>query len=157
MPDWSQYIRQNLRLPGVRPDREAEIVEDLAQQLEDAYREALAGGMAEADAVAFARQHVSDWDAFSRELQRLPHGAVPALERLQEGADTASRSRRWWASLGGLLRDLALFRGHGDCRAQRTHVRRTRWHGKFAGDRRGRGCGADVLAGEGPLGQARCR
>ena len=50
MPEWTKYIRQNLHLHGLRPDREAEIIEDLAQQLEDAYREALAGGMAEADA-----------------------------------------------------------------------------------------------------------
>jgi len=95
-----------LHLHGLRPDREAELIEDLAQQLEDAYREALAGGMAEANAVAFARQHVPDWDSLSRELQRLPRGAASALAHLQESADTASRSRRWWAALGGLLRDL---------------------------------------------------
>jgi len=106
MPEWKKYIRQNLHLHGLRPDREAEIIEDLAQQLEDAYREALAGGLAEADAAAFARQHVPDWKALNQELQRLPGGAAPALEHLQESADTASRSRRSWAPLGGLLRDL---------------------------------------------------
>jgi putative ABC transport system permease protein len=105
MPEWTKYIRQNLHLHGLRPDREAEIIEDLAQQLEDAYREALAGGMAEAAAAAFARQHVPDWDALDRELQRLPLGAAPALERLQESAGAASRSRLW-SLLGGLLRDL---------------------------------------------------
>ena len=71
MPEWTKYIRQNLHLHGLRPGREAEIIEDLAQQLEDAYREALASGMAEAEAAALARQHVPDWDAFNRELQRL--------------------------------------------------------------------------------------
>jgi hypothetical protein len=80
MPEWTKYIRQNLRLHGLRPERDEEIIEDLAQQLEDAYREALAGGMAEADAAAFARQHVPDWDALNGELQRLPRGAAPALE-----------------------------------------------------------------------------
>jgi MacB-like periplasmic core domain len=105
MPDWTKYIRQNLHLHGLRPDREAEIIEDLAQQLEDAYREALAGGMAEAEAAAFARQHVPDWDSLNREL-RPPRAVAPALEHLQESADAASRSRRWWAPLGGLLRDL---------------------------------------------------
>ena len=94
MPEWTKYIRQNLHLHGLRPGREAEIIEDLAQQLEDAYREALASGMAEAEAAALARQHVPDWDAFNRELQRLPHGAAPALDHLRESADTASRSRR---------------------------------------------------------------
>jgi hypothetical protein len=98
MPAWTKYIRQNLHLHGLRPDREAEIIEDLAQQLEDAYREALAGGMAEADAAAFARQHVPDWDALNRELQRLPRGAASALAHVQESADTASA-----AAAGGRL------------------------------------------------------
>ena len=106
MPEWAKYIRQNLHLHGVRPEREAEIIDDLAQQLEDAYREALAVGMTESDAAAFARQHIRDWDALNRELQRLPRGAAPDLEHLQESADAASRSRRWWAPLGGLLRDV---------------------------------------------------
>ncbi len=77
MPEWTKFIRQNLRLHGLCPDREAEIIEDLAQQLEDAYREALAGGMAEAGAVASARQHVPAWDSLNRELQRLRRRARP--------------------------------------------------------------------------------
>jgi hypothetical protein len=40
MPDWAQYVRQNLRLSHLRPEREAEIVEDLAAQLDEAYAEA---------------------------------------------------------------------------------------------------------------------
>jgi hypothetical protein len=93
MTEWTNYVRQNLRLHGLRPEREAEIIEDLAQQLEDAYREALAGGMAEADAVVSARQHVPDWDSLNWELQGVRRGTAPALEQLWESADTASRSR----------------------------------------------------------------
>ena len=59
-----------------------------------------------ADAAAFARQHVPDWDALNRELQRLPRGTASALEHALESAHTAARSRRWWAPLGSLLRDL---------------------------------------------------
>ncbi len=44
---WSSFVREHLRLSGVRPEREAEIVEDLARQLDDAYREALATGASE--------------------------------------------------------------------------------------------------------------
>ena len=108
MPDWSAYIRDNLSLRGVRADREAAILEDLARQLDDAYREALAGGMTEAEALAFTKEHISNWDSFSRELEKLPRGALPRVERLEEGADTASRSRRWWAPLSGLVRDFFL-------------------------------------------------
>jgi putative ABC transport system permease protein len=86
MPDWKQYIRSNLHLRGVRPAREADFVDDLAQQLEDAYREARASGMAEADAIASARRHISDWDTLRGELERLPHTAVPALARVEGNA-----------------------------------------------------------------------
>jgi hypothetical protein len=57
MSDWSSYVRRNLRLPTLRPEREAEIVEDLARQLDDAYREALSSGLAEAEARARGATH----------------------------------------------------------------------------------------------------
>jgi len=45
MPDWTQHVRR--RLSGLRlsPTREAEIVEELSQHLDDRYRELIAGGM----------------------------------------------------------------------------------------------------------------
>jgi putative ABC transport system permease protein len=56
MPDWTQHVRP--RLSGLRlsPAREAEIVEELSQHLEDRYQELLAGGMSpdEAERVALA-------------------------------------------------------------------------------------------------------
>ena len=94
MPDWSQYIRENLRLRGLRPEREAEIIEDLAQQLGDAYREALDGGKTEIEAVEFAKQQIRDWDVLSHELKQLPRGATPAVERMEERAP-----------FGGVMRD----------------------------------------------------
>jgi hypothetical protein len=42
MPDWNQYVREHLSLPKCSPERETEIVEQLAQQLEDAYQECVA-------------------------------------------------------------------------------------------------------------------
>ena len=50
MPDWKKEIRE--RLAGLRlaPTREAEIVEELAQYLEDYYEELVAGGTTETDA-----------------------------------------------------------------------------------------------------------
>jgi len=98
MPDWAAYIRGNLLLRGLRPEREAEIVEDLARQLEDAYREALAGGMTEAEALSATKRHITDWAGLRRELERVPRGAMPAVERMAE-------NRPWWSPLAGLLRD----------------------------------------------------
>jgi putative ABC transport system permease protein len=104
MPDWKPYIRQNLRLRGVRPARESEIVEDLAQQLEEAYREALAGGMGEAEASASARRHIPDWDALNRELQACPQNAA-SLDRALDSVEALSQYPRW-RFLGNLPGDI---------------------------------------------------
>ena len=50
MPDWKKEISE--RLAGLRlsPMREAEIVEELAQYLEDGYEELLASGATREDA-----------------------------------------------------------------------------------------------------------
>jgi len=54
MPDWTQHVRA--RLSGLRlsPTREAEIVEELSQHLDDRYRELIAGGMSPDEATRVA-------------------------------------------------------------------------------------------------------
>src|SRR5215203_5446427 len=54
MPDWTQHVRP--RLSGLRlsPTREAEIVEELSQHLDDRYRELIAGGMSSDEATRVA-------------------------------------------------------------------------------------------------------
>ena len=47
MPDWSSYVREHLSLPGCSPERESQIVEELADQLGEAYEEALQSGVGE--------------------------------------------------------------------------------------------------------------
>jgi len=44
MRDWTSFVRSHLNLAGLRPERESRIIRELATQLEDFYREALAGG-----------------------------------------------------------------------------------------------------------------
>ena len=70
MPDWRKYVRERLRLPGLRAEREAEIVEDLAQHLEDLYLGALKRGASASEAEAEAQRDVQDWDALAREITR---------------------------------------------------------------------------------------
>ena len=65
MPDWLRYVRDNLPPLHVRPEREAEIAGELAQQLDDAYREALAAGASEQEAAARARAQFPDWTALA--------------------------------------------------------------------------------------------
>jgi predicted permease len=94
MPDWAQYVRQNLRLARLEPEREAEIVEDLAGQLDEAYREALECGLTEEQAEAAAMQHVADWTSLANELIHSRRGKESAMTILQhkvEDRDAATR------------------------------------------------------------------
>ncbi len=91
MPDWKRTIRERLSLPRLRPERQAEIVEDLAQQMEDAYRAARERGASAEEAEIAARSEIQDWDRLARDItvsetrDRLPVGQR-VLERLEQAA-----------------------------------------------------------------------
>jgi predicted permease len=96
MPDWPEYVRQNLRLANLRPEREAEIVEDLAEQLGEAYAEARQRGLTSQQAEAVAMRHVADWAALADELARSQRGRESAMTIAQQQAedrDVAKRGR----------------------------------------------------------------
>ena len=84
MPDWPEYVRQHLRLSGFRPEREAEIIEELAHQMEDAYLEALRMGASDAQAGEIARRHISDWQALANALADAHHGKEPIMATWQQ-------------------------------------------------------------------------
>ena len=67
MPDWKVFVRTHLRLEAIET-REDEIVEDLAQQLEAVYDEAVQNGFSEEEARSAAEQHIPDWQSFAREI-----------------------------------------------------------------------------------------
>jgi len=94
MPDWASFVRQNLRLVAVRAEREAEIVEDLARQLDDAYREALSGGATEDEARARAEQHITDWEALARALSASPRDRLTGVEQWQQRAEDRTVEKR---------------------------------------------------------------
>ena len=77
MPEWKQFVRTHLPPLRVRPERECEIIEELAAQLDQAYREALAGGMEAGQAERLAAEQFQDWNALAREIER----SEPANER----------------------------------------------------------------------------
>jgi predicted permease len=83
MPDWGQYVRQNLRLSGLKVEREAEVIEDLAQQLEDAYAEALRSGLSPSQAEAAAEKHINDWPALAKQLECSRVGRESAMSAIQ--------------------------------------------------------------------------
>jgi putative ABC transport system permease protein len=70
-PQWKSEIRRRLAGLHLAPTREAAIVEELAQYLEDCYAELLAGGASEAEAYEQALAELSGSEFLTRELQRM--------------------------------------------------------------------------------------
>ena len=68
---WKDEISRRLAGLKLAPAREAEIVEEMAQHLEDRYRELVAGGAAEAEARQAALEDLSDPTALVRELRQV--------------------------------------------------------------------------------------
>src|SRR5215472_2805377 len=70
MPDWKAEIRTRLIGLQLTPMREAAIVEELAQYLDDYYAELLSGGVTTAEAERQTRAELSDSELLARELRR---------------------------------------------------------------------------------------
>ncbi len=71
MPDWKHEIRQRLAGLRLEPAREAEIVEELSQHLDDYYAESLARGATPEEASGAALAELSDQQLLARELRRV--------------------------------------------------------------------------------------
>src|SRR5262245_42349012 len=96
MPDWTQAVRERVAGLKLDPGREAEIVEELAQDLEERYAEALAGDASEAEAEAGALAELKNPGALAREIARAASAPVPELLREQSALDqplVAGRAR----------------------------------------------------------------
>jgi putative ABC transport system permease protein len=107
MRDWHAFVRARVKLPGLRPEREARIVKELASQLEDFYREALACGATADQADAHACRQVRDWERMTQDLWLADRpNARPPLERLADRLDGIPHTRRsWFAMSVDVLRD----------------------------------------------------
>jgi putative ABC transport system permease protein len=77
MPDWRELVRRRLAGLAVGPERESEIVYELAAQMEQAYGDALAGGASQAEARTRAEAQFRNWDELAREIGRAEHGRRP--------------------------------------------------------------------------------
>ena len=71
MPDWKKEISQRLAGLKLAPTRESEIVEELAQHLDDRYQELLADGTSDVEAEQLTLAELSENELFARELQRV--------------------------------------------------------------------------------------
>jgi predicted permease len=86
VPEWKPEIRRRLANLKLVPTREAAIVEELAQHLEDCYAEWLAGGATPAEAYRQTLAELSESELLARELRRVERQVaqepiVPGINR----------------------------------------------------------------------------
>ncbi|MGH9854365.1 MAG: ABC transporter permease, partial [Blastocatellia bacterium] len=77
MLNWKPEIRRRLANLDLSPTREAAIVEELAQHLDDCYAESLSGGATEAEAYRAALAELSESEIMVRELRRGERQVAP--------------------------------------------------------------------------------
>ena len=95
MRDWTAFVRSQLALDRLTPERDARLVREIASQLEDFYQDALARGASEEAADAYARAQISDWTMLERDLVRAdPRYARPGLDRLTDRIQPLATQRR---------------------------------------------------------------
>jgi putative ABC transport system permease protein len=70
MPEWKQYVREHLPPLGLSGAREPEIIDEIAQQLEDTYTEAISRGVTPVEAESYAAAQISDWSALAHEIRK---------------------------------------------------------------------------------------
>ncbi|MGH9939001.1 MAG: ABC transporter permease, partial [Blastocatellia bacterium] len=75
MPEWKQEIRRRLASLKLEPAREAAIVEELSQHLDDCYAESLASGATPEEALRAALAELSDRESLAQELKRVERPA----------------------------------------------------------------------------------
>src|SRR5262245_50500538 len=103
MPDWSAEIRARLEAVRLSPEREAEIVDELSQHLEDRWRESIAGGASPEEAARVARAALASKNLLAQHLEPLRQARW--IDPAPPGASRAF-------SLDGLAADLRqAFRG----------------------------------------------
>jgi putative ABC transport system permease protein len=98
MPDWKEEIKR--RLSGLRlaPTREAEIIEELAQHLDDRYEQLLQGGSTKEEAYQTVLLELTESDLLAQELRR--------VERPAQQEPVVLGARRRMNMFGDLWQDL---------------------------------------------------
>ena len=106
MPDWKKIVRAKLGTMPLENGRREEVIEELAEQLESAYQEALGQGISEQEAVRRSLEQFKDWEKLRSEVFHSVEGMrLPVWE--QNGV-FAPRRPPVWIVLGLTLLLLAL-------------------------------------------------
>jgi len=101
VPEWKPEIRRRLANLQLAPTREAAIVEELAQHLEDCYEELLTGGATPEEASRAALAELTESETLQRELRRVERRFTP--ESIELGVPGTNRRNNM---IGALWQDL---------------------------------------------------
>ena len=80
MPDFLAFVRSGLEPLELPRQREFQIVEELAAQLEDAYDALRSRGLSEADAWRELQRGLPDWETFAAQVLEAEGAVVTALQ-----------------------------------------------------------------------------
>ena len=95
MSDWNREIIGRLAGLKLPPAREAEIVEELAQHLDDRYQELRASGISEGQAREAALAEINDGTSLVRELEKVERAAAPETIVLGTGERKGFMADLW--------------------------------------------------------------
>src|SRR5215204_4904673 len=77
MPDWREHLDPHLAGLRLSPGREAEIIEELSQHLDQRYEELRAGGAAEGEARRLVLEELREPEALTQQMRLLRQAHVP--------------------------------------------------------------------------------
>ena len=77
-PSWSEHLRARLASLSLSPAREAEIIDELSQHLDERYEELRAGGASDPEARRLVIEELLDRDALAEQMRSLRQAHVPA-------------------------------------------------------------------------------
>ena len=98
MPDWKPDVRRRLAPLRLGPMREAEIIEELSQHLDQRYEELRASGVGEPEAMRLVAEELLEPQALASLMRPLRQANLPAAIVLGEPR------RSWREALGQDLR-----------------------------------------------------
>jgi putative ABC transport system permease protein len=93
MRDWRAYVRSKLPPLACSADREPEIVDEIAEQLQDICEGAIREGATDEDGDTRARAEVSDWAALARDLLAAEHPLSAPPRRFASAVVTPAARR----------------------------------------------------------------
>jgi len=106
VPDWRKIVREKLGSLPLNGGRQEEVIDELAQQLESAYEEAIAKGASESEAKHRSLAQFSDWEKLRSEVFRSVEGTQ--LPIWEQNGIFSPRRLPVWIALAVALAFLAL-------------------------------------------------